>query len=395
MEKIRNLIKHIKDITKILIAYPIATIIKIKKENRDIWLISERKDEAEDNGYHLFKYLRENHENEKVYYLINKRSKSYSKVERYGNIIQYNSLKHYIYYFLANKHISAFQFFGVPETPFIWNMEKKGILKNKKIFIQHGITKEMLPFLCYQNTNYDLFVCGAKPEYDYIIENYGYPFNNVKYLGFCRFDNLHNYKLKNKILLMPTWRHWFGMTSTSNEEEKREINKFIESEYYKVYNSLINNSKLHEILKKYDMELIFYPHPEMQRFVDKFTCNFKNIKIAERQNNNLQELLKQSKILITDYSSIAFDFAYMKKPLIYYQFDQDRYYSQHFEKGYFDCERDGFGPVIKNEDELVNQIERYICNENNRRKYEKRSELFFEIYDKNNCRRTYEAIKNI
>ena len=47
-----------------------------------------------------------------------------------------------------------------------------------------------------------------------------------------------------------------------------------------------------------------------------------------------------------DYSSIAFDFAYMKKPLIYYQFDQDKYYTNHFAKGYFDCERDGFGPQM-------------------------------------------------
>ena len=167
-----KLIKHTKDIIKIIIGISISSIMRLNKNNKDIWLISERKDEAEDNGYHLYRYIKENHPSKKVFYLINKKSKSYLKLKSFDSIIQYNSIRHYIYYFLAAKHISAFQFFGVPETPFIWKMEEHGWIKNKKIFLQHGITKEMLPFLLYKNTNYDLFVCGGKPEYNYIKRNY-------------------------------------------------------------------------------------------------------------------------------------------------------------------------------------------------------------------------------
>ena len=126
-----------------------------------------------------------------------------------------------------------------------------------------------------------------------------------------------------------------------------------------------------------------------------FKCDSNRIKIAKREENNLQELLKESKILITDYSSIAFDFAYMKKPLIYYQFDQDKYYTNHFEKGYFDCERDGFGPVIKNENEILDYIEDLLNNNIDRQRYITKSEEFFEIYDNNNCKRTYDAIMEI
>ena len=111
--------KHIVDLTKISIGYVVANIMKLKKNNRDVWLISERRDEAEDNGYHLYKYIRENHQGQKVYYIIDKKSKAYKRIKKYKTIIQHNSLKHYIYYFLSDKHISAFQFFGFPETPFL------------------------------------------------------------------------------------------------------------------------------------------------------------------------------------------------------------------------------------------------------------------------------------
>lgn len=389
-----KIVKHFKDLTKIVIAYIISSLMKLNKENKDIWLISERKDEAEDNGYHLYKYIREKHPEKKVFYLINKSSSSFLKLEKYKTIIQYNSLKHYIYYFLSDKHISAFQFFGVPETPFLWKFEELGLIKKKKIFLQHGITQSMLPFLKYDKTKYRLFICGAKTEYEYIKKYYGYPDDNLKYLGFCRFDNLHNHNEKNQILIMPTWRQWLGMTNDDNDKDIDD-KKFYESEYYQKYNSLINNKKLEKILIDNKFELIFYPHPEMQRFIGLFNCSCKNILIANRKESNLQELLKESKVIITDYSSIAFDCAYMRKSLIYYQFDYDRYYDEHFKKGYFDASEDGFGPVIKKEDDLIILLEKYMKNTIDRSKYIKRSEEFFPLYDNKNCERNYKAIEFI
>jgi CDP-glycerol glycerophosphotransferase len=387
-------IKHVIDLNKIIIAILISRVLKLSKANMDIWLISERRDEAEDNGYHLYKYIRENHPSKKVYYVIDKKSSSYLKIEKYKTIIHQNSLRHYIYYFLAEKHLSAFQFFGVPETPILWKLESYGLIRKKKVFLQHGITKEMLPFLHYENTKYNLFVCGAKPEFDYVKQHFGYPIEKVKYLGFCRFDNLHNYNLKNQILLMPTWRQWFGMTNSENNIEM-EYDEFIKSEYYEKYNNLLNSVRIQEFLEKNEIKLIFYPHPEMQRFIKAFNCSNSNIIIANRNNYNLQDLLKESRLLITDYSSVAFDFAYMRKPLIYYQFDQQRYYSSHFQKGYFDCDSDGFGPVISDEKILIDKIEECLLKDYNDEKYNERLGEFFQLYDNENCKRHYEVISSI
>lgn len=382
------------DLNKIIVALLISMVLKMSRNNKDVWLISERRDEAEDNGYHLFKYLRENIPQQKVFYVIDKNSASYSKIQKYGSIVQHNSLSHYIYYFLSNKHLSAFQFFGVPETPILWKLERLGVIKKKKVFLQHGITKEMLPFLHYKNTGYNLFVCGAKPEYEYINDNFGYPLGNVKYLGFCRFDNLHILKEKRQILLMPTWRQWFGMTNINNLDDGYQ--EFIKSDYYRRYTSLLNSPRLQAFLNNNDIQLVFYPHPEMQRYLKAFKCECSNIIIANRKNYNLQELLKESKLLITDYSSIAFDFAYMRKPLIYYQFDQERYYNSHFKKGYFDCDRNGFGPVIADEEVLINNIEDFMNRgETTDEIYINRASEFFPIYDQENCKRHYEVIRSL
>ena len=49
--------------------------------------------------------------------------------------------------------------------------------------------------------------------------------------------------------------------------------------------------------------------------------------------------------MLTDYSSVAFDFAYLRKPIVYAHFDKEAFFSgEHsYTAGYFDYERDGFG----------------------------------------------------
>lgn len=351
-----------------------------------IYLIGERKDQCQDNGYHLFKYIRQNHRNENFYYIIDKNSEQLEKIKDLGNIIYYKSFKHYLYYVLARKLICAHVASCTPDHAIIWKLEEKKIIKKHRIFIQHGITKEVISSLMYETSSITTFICGAKPEYDFIKANFNYPENSVKYLGFCRFDALHQIETKKQILVMPTWRQWFGM----NGIIKMSVNQFLKSNYFINYSNLINNTELIEFLEEFNYTLIFYLHHEMQCYRQYFSSKSKNIIVAIDQDYDVQQLLKESEILITDYSSIAFDFAYMRKPLIYYQFDCDEYYKNHYQKGYFDYEKHGFGPIVKTEKVLIRELK--IMIRNNCYNYAKRIDNFFTLYDKNNCKRIYEEI---
>lgn len=388
-------IKYIPDLIKLVIAKVIVSILKLtNKKYRDIWLIGERKSEAKDNGYHLFKYIRENHSSDRIYYVIDKNSKDIDKIKHLGNIIYHDSLKHYLYYILSSKLVCAHLSSCVPDSPVCWKFHKNEMKNKKMAFIQHGIIKEFIPSLIYENTKADLFICGAKPEYEFIKSQYGYPEGNVQYLGLARFDNLHERNEKNQILVMPTWRHWIPSSTWSieNKDEARKI--FLESDYYKNFNNLINNEDIINLIEKYDINLIFYPHYEMQCYIDLFDTKSDGIIIAKKDEYDVQDLLKESKILITDYSSVAFDFGYMRKPIIYYQFDEDIYYKNHYQKGYYDYEKYGFGPKVKTEKDLVRNLYEILSN-NLSDNYNSIYSEFFLLNDTQNCKRNYDAIKNI
>lgn len=379
-------VKDLFGIFILIFAIPFAIGVKIKNRNNPIWLICELKNTCRDNGYHFFKYVRKNHPNIKCYYAINKKSTDYEKIQKYGNVIQFGSFKHWIYYLAAEYNISTHKE-GNPNHTIFTIIHLYLHLLNNRVFLQHGITKDNVPMFYYKNTYFKYFICGAKREYEYVKEYFGYPKENVVYTGFARFDNLHEKKYnRKKILLIPTWRRWFELTTNKSE--------FIESEYFKRWNSFINDKKLTDFLEKEDFEMVFYPHYQMKKFIDCFKVKSKSINIVADDNIDIQQLLKECNLMITDYSSVYMDFAYMRKPVIYYQFDYNKYRTSHLLQGYFDYGKDGFGMIYDNQEKLVQQVIKYCKNEFKiEEEYIARMNEFFEYFDTNNCERIYDVLK--
>ena len=110
----------------------------------------------------------------------------------------------------------------------------------------------------------------------------------------------------------------------------------------------------------------------------------------------MQNLLIKSDVLITDFSSVFFDYGYMEKPMIFYQFDKESFRQQHYEEGYFDYDRDGFGEILYDENDVIDELDRILengCVLDD--KYRKRIDKFFTLRDENNSQRNFEAIKEI
>ncbi len=382
----------IKDIMSgfvMLLAFIPAMIAKIFI--RDFWLICEDKNEARDNGYWLFKHIREKYPKQKVAYAINKKSVDYNKVKDLGKVIQYGGFSHWFWYFVADKNISS-QKGGKPNAAICYVLEV--VLKSRKknrIFLQHGIIASDLKWLYYKNTTMHRFVVSTKQEYDFLTQNFGYPEGNIVLTGLCRFDNLLNSKVdENQILLMPTWRQWIA-----RDVEMKKIEgttNFVESNYFKAYDSLLKNEKLDNLLKKYNKKLIFYPHRNMQKYIDKFSTTSDNITIANAKDYDVQQLLKESALLLTDYSSIFFDFAYMKKPIIFYQFDEKAFREYQYKEGYFDYKNNELSVWTDNQNDLLKEVEKVIKN-NMKKSDVDAADKVFKYNDSNNCERTYQMIK--
>ena len=374
-------------------AFPIALVYK--RFRRNMWLLCDNKNEARDNGYWLFKYICEQHPEQDVVYAISKKSPDYNKVKSLGKVVNYGTLNHWILYLSAEKNISS-QKGGKPNAAVCYVMEVNRIIKNTRIFLQHGIIKDDMPFLHYKNTMMRMFVCSTKRETDFVKEKYGYPDGYVKQLGLCRFDNLHDSKtVPRQILLMPTWRNWIA-APTSASDEIEDVSDFRNTEYFRAWSEFLSSERLKKILKDNNLNMIFYPHRDMQKFIGYFNVNNEYITVAAWPEYDVQTLLKESEYLITDFSSIAMDFAYMKKRLMYYQFDYEDFRHGQYPEGYFSYEKDGFGKVCYNLNDALDEFECAVSDKfKNPEKYISRQNEFFDLYDANNCERNYKAIKEL
>lgn len=389
LKKLRRLQRaatYVRLLATHILLTPIAKMLCL---NKHIWIVSERGTDARDNGYHLYRYIRKNHPEQEAYYIIDRKSADYPKVAALGHTVDRGSLKHWLLYLGAEVKISTHVNGFIPGNNWHYSMFVSRRKKNDKIVdIKHGIVKDDLKGHYKAPTNITLYICGAKPEYDYILPRFGYSENEIKYTGLARFDSLHDFVTSRQVLIMPTWRSW--LTKDVREGILQDVQC---STYIKSWSSLLKNRKLQELALKYDVQFIFYPHFETQPFLDLFPQGNAHVVIADFDHYDVQQLLKESMLLITDFSSVFFDFAYMQKPVLYYQFDEDEYRAHHYKQGYFDYRRDGFGEVTTEEAELIELLDQYLsqgcCL---KPRYKQRIEGFFPLHDDKNCKRIYEEI---
>lgn len=387
--------KRVKEILKIIdgrqlldfVLYPgiFAISVFAKPFCKDVWIVEENPNEACDNGYIFYKYLRENRQDINAFYVINKKSKDYKKVEKYGNVISHGSLKHWIYYLNAKKIIVT-QKYSNPSLALFYLLHAKKIIKTPRIFLQHGIIKDDCKLYYYNRTGFRLFICGAKREYEFVKNTFEYPEGYVAYTGLARYDNL-NFESKNTnklILVMPTWRNWI--------KKQSDFDAFI-NKYYEI----LRDEGLVKHLRDTNTRLKFVLHKNMKKFELNKSYGFDDvITINHNEEVNIQDLLNEADLLVTDFSSVFFDIAYRKRPIIYYQFDTKEYRENQLQDGYFSYKDDGFGDVYDNAKDVIDKVVHYIDNDYSiEEKYIVRMEDFFERKDKDNCKRILEEIEKI
>lgn len=352
-----------------------------------VWLVGERGSDARDNGYWFYHFLRTEHPEVNARYVITADSPDADKITALGGAVQKGSFRHYLLYYCADYLVGTHVQPCAPDLIVHYHLASHGIrARGKQIFLQHGITKDEMEWLHGDHLYLDLFVCGAKPEYEYIRDTYGFALAVPRYLGFARFDNLIRAREKGTqkmILVMPTWRGFYYPDGDA----------FQGTQFYQAFQSLLNSPRLHALLEQNDFQLVFYPHIEMQKHLREFHTDCARIHLASNATHDVQQLLMQCALLITDYSSVFFDVSYLEKPQLYYQFDEEEFRKYHYQKGYFDYRRDGFGPVCTTEEALLQELERAFQDGSQLSPaYKARVDTFFPLRDAQNCQRIYEAI---
>ena len=183
-------------------------------------------------------------------------------------------------------------------------------------------------------------------------------------------------KDKKIILYAPTWRD----------------NKFYAKGEYKFATEMDFDKLYEELSDEYTLIVKF--HYLVKENID--WTKYNDFIIECDADWDIQELYLISDMMITDYSSVMFDYSILKRPMIFFTYDLDDY-KNNLRDFYFDMVEEVPGPICRTNDEMIAYIKNY--SEDNYKlefgeKYKRWNEKFNEFDDGNACKKIIELIRS-
>ena len=250
------------------------------------------------------------------------------------------------------------------------------------INVGHGI-KYFKSFLYKWYSHYEKFNKLVLPPSKKIISvalQYGWKEENIIKMCLPKWDKYDNTKLYDKDV---NQKSIFIFFTKRTLKDMRSISL----EYIKNIQQILNNYILEEELIKNDITLYYCLHRSISRFkysVNKYNYNRQLIYI---NNNDISSIIIKSSLLITDFSSIIFDFAYQGKPIIIYLPDlKDPDIKDIYDNDYYELINDiKDGKVylenrLNTTEQVINKIIYYI---HNGFKLEPNLKKFYESFELN------------
>ncbi|MDE5540093.1 MAG: CDP-glycerol glycerophosphotransferase family protein, partial [Bacilli bacterium] len=295
--------------------------------NNYIWLFGENESKtANNNSFYFWKkviniednidkylVLTKNASNQKVYKTLSKKEQSF--------VLWKNSIEHYKKYMNADMLFVTLSYLDVTPTRF-FGKKVKLLIKKPVIYLQHGtlgIKKIGYKGNSYNNNMFRFCIYNSQIREKYKVENnfkdyqLYYSEYHPRYSELLRKNDL--VKNKKEILWFITWREYIG-DNIETELLIRQIKK------------VVNSEELIKYLERNDLTLKVCTHREfINNILDSIIDNLKTERIvfASANATNVMEELANSKLLITDYSSVGFDFTFLNKPVVLFQPDLDNY----------------------------------------------------------------------
>jgi CDP-glycerol glycerophosphotransferase (TagB/SpsB family) len=175
--------------------------------------------------------------------------------------------------------------------------------------------------------------------------------------------------------------------------QKRELAPdVLESEFVREWQAVLTSDRLRAAAERHDAVVGFLPHPNLQPLLGQLDLP-SWVRPLTFEDGDVQELFARTRVLVTDYSSMAFNVAYLDRPVVYFQFDRDRVLGgEHVgSRGYFEYERLGYGPVVEDAEAAVDALVTAIAD-GLAPEYQRRIEEAFPFRDGRCCERVTDAV---
>ncbi|AIY06703.1 CDP-glycerol:glycerophosphate glycerophosphotransferase [Planococcus sp. PAMC 21323] len=377
---------------KVTAAYTLSLFMK-KKDGKKIVLVGGNLGEKyEDNAAVYHKYLLKNHKEQVTAYWMFDPKTTYANDQKIENAIPLGSFKNYVLFFQADYtfHGHSLLYDIVPAADKFLFLNRKTIITHishgiegfKKILIQ----KEDIPLL--KRTDY--FNCASQYEYNLKLHEWKMPEHKLIITGFPRFDRYppqQPAKEVKNILMMMTWREW--LFDLSKEE-------FTNSAYFKSTTGLLKHEGIQKLLIDYDIHLNIALHPFMKKFESYFTnlSNDENrVTFLDFNKQTIEQSIDQNDMLLTDITSVSWDFLYLNKPIIFYMFDQQEYLEKR--GAYLNMDTDLSGYKANSIEHVYEYLKKIIEEKITWNDWYPKATDYIDYFDQDNCKRLTHRVMNL
>lgn len=370
------------------------------------WVLMDRVDDANDSGEHLFRWLREHRPDINAWFVLEEGTPDWERLrssEFADRLVAYGSPTWERLMLRAAYVISSHADEAIVRPTRIARFGKP---RWRRIFLQHGVTKDDLSGWLNPK-DFDLFVTSTPAEQEAVAGDhsaYTYTSREARLVGLPRFDRIYEAlqrvpdEERNIILVSPTWRQWLKVRVESALHIRRVVDDFLDSEYAQQWLRFLGDERLHVLAREHGLRICFMPHPNIEPALPSIPLP-PGVEAITFTGTDVAELVARTAVMVTDYSSTAFNAAYANRPVVYYQFDAELVIgrgAQGAKWGYFDYRRDGFGPVAHELDDAIAAVASIVehgCRASP--EYQARMDAAFVLRDGRCCERVTAAIESI
>jgi len=346
------------------LAPTLARTRRARERFQGAWVFIDRDTDANDNAEHAYRYVRRHRPDINAYFVLNRDSKDWDRLQREGfRMIAFRSLE-WVQLMLHAEHVASSHIADFVTKPL--PASKFGQPRFHFTFLQHGVINYDLS-RWLNSKRPDLFVVSTPQERDAISGHGQWIFSQheVVLTGLPRFDALlEKSRAKQEterdlILVMPTWRHYLVGAQVAGSGAWERDDRFMESRFAKEYTALMSSPELRALAKRTGKRLALMPHPLLRPYLTDFHLP-DDVEILDFAVDGVQDVLARSAAFVTDFSSLAFDAAFIDVPVVYFHFDLREFFggSHSGRRGYFDYDEAGFGEVTGSVREVEGAVER-------------------------------------
>lgn len=326
----------------------------VRRRYARAWVLMDRLGDAGDNAERLFHHLRAEHPDVNAWFVVDGDSPDHARLRREapGRVVAFGSTAWKLL-MLNCRHLISSHI----DEPIVRPEALRSLVPRPTwtfTFLQHGVIKDDIAGWL-NGKRIDLFVTSTPAEHASIVGDgtrYAFTSKEVHRTGLPRFDRLRALAAgvpeaeRRTILVAPTWRNWLSAPLQVGRYRREVAHTFPGSEYARSWLGLLRSERLRALCEEQGLRIGFLPHPNLQPILDDLELP-SHVDALRYADHDVQHLFAAARVMVTDYSSVVFNAAYVDRPVVYFQFDAERVrLGGHLgREGYFDYERDGFGPV--------------------------------------------------